>query len=284
MESRLWRKPPTDRRNTMYCPHYYNSPIRHLFRADSPRTKTQRKQDLEGKMVTSTHPTRIQDAMEPELQILPAFIFLLLYQEQQRWRRRPHGAGGGGVLFSGAGGVIGSGACGSGVLGSGAGVGGVLGSGAGGGGVLFSSAGGGGVLGSVPVVAVSLPAVLVGAVSLAVVLVAAVSLAAMLVAVLSGVQVFLDLPVLLCPFPTLDCGAAGSTLPTVPLGAALVGRFFSSLPLGTDQLFVLLRCSGYLEHWLPCCLAHSRSRLLLAPLFPQMLWLRRWVGTWRGGP
>ncbi|KAJ1216534.1 hypothetical protein NDU88_004135 [Pleurodeles waltl] len=105
---------------------------------------------MEGEMLTSTHPMRNQDAMEPELQILPAFIFLLLYQEHERRRRRPRGASGGCVLASGAGGgsVLGSGAGGGGVLGSGAGGVGVLNSGAGGGGVLGSGAGGGVVLGS----------------------------------------------------------------------------------------------------------------------------------------
>ncbi|KAJ1135434.1 hypothetical protein NDU88_001874 [Pleurodeles waltl] len=76
------------------------------------------------------------------------------------------------------------------------------------------------------VATVSLAAVLVAAVSLAAVLVAAVPLAVVLVAVLSAVQVFPDLPVLLCPFPTVDGGAAVSTVPTVPLGAALVADFF----------------------------------------------------------
>ncbi|KAJ1150593.1 hypothetical protein NDU88_003383 [Pleurodeles waltl] len=66
--------------------------------------------------------------MEPELQILTPFIFLLLYQEYECRRRRPR--------------VLGSGAGGGGVLGSGAGGSGVLGSGAGGGGVLASGAGG----------------------------------------------------------------------------------------------------------------------------------------------
>ncbi|KAJ1096457.1 hypothetical protein NDU88_001598 [Pleurodeles waltl] len=72
------------------------------------------------------------------------------------------------------------------------------------------------------VAAVSLAAVLVAAVSLAVVLVAAVPLPAVLVAVLSSVQVFGDLPVFLCPFPTFDGGAAVFPLPTVLLGEALV--------------------------------------------------------------
>ncbi|KAJ1209679.1 hypothetical protein NDU88_005052 [Pleurodeles waltl] len=86
---------------------------------------------------------------------------------------------------------------------------------------------------AVLVAAVSLAAVLVAAVSLAAVLVAPVSLAAVLVAVLSAVQVFPDLPVLVCPVPTLDGGAAGSTLPPVPLGAAV---FEDSFPLSCRAL------------------------------------------------
>ncbi|KAJ1109976.1 hypothetical protein NDU88_007333 [Pleurodeles waltl] len=43
------------------------------------RIKTRRKQYTEGKTLTSPHPTRNQDAMEPELQILPAMVFLLLH-------------------------------------------------------------------------------------------------------------------------------------------------------------------------------------------------------------
>ncbi|KAJ1129790.1 hypothetical protein NDU88_008155 [Pleurodeles waltl] len=77
-------------------------------------------------------------------------------------------------------------------------------------------------LAAVLVAAVSCEVVLVAAVSLAAVLLAAVSLAAVLVVVLSAVQVFSDLPVFLCPFPTLDGGAAVFPLPTVFLGEALV--------------------------------------------------------------
>ncbi|KAJ1104266.1 hypothetical protein NDU88_001678 [Pleurodeles waltl] len=72
------------------------------------------------------------------------------------------------------------------------------------------------------VAAVSLAAVLVAAVSLAAELVVAVSLPAVLVAVLSTMQVFGDLHVFLCPFPTLDGGAVVFRLPTVLLGEALV--------------------------------------------------------------
>ncbi|KAJ1155645.1 hypothetical protein NDU88_008374 [Pleurodeles waltl] len=96
-------------------------------------------------------------------------------------------------------------------------------------------------LAAVLVAAVSLAAVLVAAVSLAAVLVAAVSLAAVLVVVLSTMQVFPDLPVLVCPIPTLDSGAAGSTLPPVPLGAALFEDFF---PLSRRELANLLCFSG----------------------------------------
>ncbi|KAJ1169431.1 hypothetical protein NDU88_001324 [Pleurodeles waltl] len=55
--------------------------------AEPTRIKTQRKQYKEGKTLTSPHLTRNQDAMEPELQILPVIVFLLLYQERQRRRR-----------------------------------------------------------------------------------------------------------------------------------------------------------------------------------------------------
>ncbi|KAJ1218259.1 hypothetical protein NDU88_005842 [Pleurodeles waltl] len=77
-------------------------------------------------------------------------------------------------------------------------------------------------LAAVLVVAVSLAVVLVAGMCLAAVLVAAVSLAAVLVAVLSAVQVCGDLPFFLCPFPTLDGGAAVFPLPTVLLGEPLV--------------------------------------------------------------
>ncbi|KAJ1165146.1 hypothetical protein NDU88_005575 [Pleurodeles waltl] len=100
--------------------------------------------------------------MEPELQILPAFIFLLLYLEQQRRRRRPHLSS---VGIFGAHWPA----------------------------VLVAAVS----LAAVLVAAVSCSAVLMAAVPLAAVLVAAVSLAAVLVAVLSTVQVFADLPVLL---------------------------------------------------------------------------------------
>ncbi|KAJ1122075.1 hypothetical protein NDU88_000579 [Pleurodeles waltl] len=76
------------------------------------------------------------------------------------------------------------------------------------------------------VTAVSLAVVLVAAVSLAAVLVAAMSLAAVLVLVLSAMQVFGDLPVFLCPFSTLDGGAAVFPLLTVLLGEALVVDVF----------------------------------------------------------
>ncbi|KAJ1097443.1 hypothetical protein NDU88_002562 [Pleurodeles waltl] len=136
---------------------------------------------------------------------------------------------------------------------------------------------------AVLVVAVPLAAVLVTAVSCEAVLVAAVSLAAVLVAVLSAVQIFGDLPVFLCPFPTLDGGAAVFPLPTVLLGEPLVVDVCLS-PAGQWPTFYASEVgdcswSGSLAHWLPRCLAHSRSRFLLAPLFPLMLWLRCWVGT-----
>ncbi|KAJ1197530.1 hypothetical protein NDU88_001387 [Pleurodeles waltl] len=48
--------------------------------ADSPRIKTRRKQEFQ---------RRNEDTMDPELQILPAIVFLLLYQEHERRQRRP---------------------------------------------------------------------------------------------------------------------------------------------------------------------------------------------------
>ncbi|KAJ1157451.1 hypothetical protein NDU88_010163 [Pleurodeles waltl] len=50
--------------------------------------KTRRKQTSNGKTLTSIHPTRNLDSMEPELHILPAIVYLLLYQEHERRRRR----------------------------------------------------------------------------------------------------------------------------------------------------------------------------------------------------
>ncbi|KAJ1123616.1 hypothetical protein NDU88_002084 [Pleurodeles waltl] len=82
------------------------------------------------------------------------------------------------------------------------------------------------LLAAVLLAAVSWAAVLLAAVSWATGLVAAVSWAAGKVVVWSAVQIFPDLPVFLCPFPTLDGGAAVSTPPTVHLGAALVADFF----------------------------------------------------------
>ncbi|KAJ1205038.1 hypothetical protein NDU88_000473 [Pleurodeles waltl] len=52
-------------------------------------SKTRQKQYTEGKPLTSRHPMRNQDAMEPELHVLPMLVFLLLYQEQDRRCRRP---------------------------------------------------------------------------------------------------------------------------------------------------------------------------------------------------
>ncbi|KAJ1189211.1 hypothetical protein NDU88_005961 [Pleurodeles waltl] len=107
---------------------------------------------------------------------------------------------------------------------------------------------------AVLVAAVSWAAGLVAAVSWAAVLVVAVSWAAGLVAVLSTVQIFPDLPVLLCPFPTLDGGAAVSTLPIVPRGAALVAGFF---PLSRRALanFLCFTGGGLSVLWLLATLA-----------------------------
>ncbi|KAJ1203202.1 hypothetical protein NDU88_006995 [Pleurodeles waltl] len=257
--------------------------------ADSTRTKTQRKLDLEGKTLTSTHPTKNQDAMGPELQILPALVFLLLYQEHDRRRRRPRplelttslvrlatgdgihvcggatGTGCGVAAGSAGGGLSSRGACGAhwaAVL-----VGGSVS-------VLLAAVSWAAVLvgGSVRVLltAVSWAAVLVGgsvsvvlaAGSCAAVPVAAVHVAVP-VAVLSAVQVD-NFPFCFCPFPTLDGGAAVLPLPTVVLGEPLVQVSCPS-PSGLwppSFVYEVGDClwPGSLAHWLPCCLAHSRSR------------------------
>ncbi|KAJ1187029.1 hypothetical protein NDU88_003808 [Pleurodeles waltl] len=211
--------------------------------ADSPRTKTQRKQDLEGETLTSTHPTRNQDAMEPKLHILPAIVFLLLYQENAggedhggpTWKlSRPlklttsfirlttgdgiHVCGGAigiscGVAAGGAcGGLSSSGACGThwpAVL---VGGGSVLRSGAGGGGVLGSIAGGGGVLGS----GAGGGGVLGSSAGGGGVLGSGAGGGGVLGSGAGGGGV------LGSPFPTLDGGAAVLPLPTVVLGEPLV--------------------------------------------------------------
>ncbi|KAJ1201040.1 hypothetical protein NDU88_004856 [Pleurodeles waltl] len=56
--------------------------------AGAPPIKTWRKQTTNGKTLTSIHSTRNLDSMEPELNILPAIVYLLLYQEHERRRRR----------------------------------------------------------------------------------------------------------------------------------------------------------------------------------------------------
>ncbi|KAJ1097356.1 hypothetical protein NDU88_002476 [Pleurodeles waltl] len=200
----------------MYRPQYYIRPIHQLFRGEfTANKKTRRKQDLERKTLTSAQPTRNQDAIEPELHILPAFVFLLLYQEHERRRRRPR------VLHPAHGGLSSGGACGAhwpAVL-----VGGSVS-------VLMVVVSWAALL----LLAVSWAVVLVAAVSAAVLLVAVswaavlmvgVSWAAVLVAVLSAVQVCGELPFFLCPFPTLDVGAAVFSLPTVVLGEGLVVPF-----------------------------------------------------------
>ncbi|KAJ1192778.1 hypothetical protein NDU88_002084 [Pleurodeles waltl] len=146
--------------------------------------------------------------MEPELHILPAFVFLLLYQDYEHRRRRPR------VLNPAHGSLSSGSACGAHwpavLVGSSVSV-------------LVAAVSWEAVLVvAVSLAAVSWEAVLVAAVSLVAVLVAAVSLAAVLVVVLSSVQVGGDFPFFLCPFPTLDGGAAVFPLPTVVLGEPLV--------------------------------------------------------------
>ncbi|KAJ1150143.1 hypothetical protein NDU88_002940 [Pleurodeles waltl] len=115
------------------------------------------------------------------------------------------------------------------------------------------------------VAAVSWAAGLVAAVSWAAVLLAVVSWAGGLVAVLSAVQIFPDLPVLLCPFLTLDGGAAVSTPPTVPLGAALVADFF---PLSRRALgnFLCFTGGGLSVLWLLATLAARLPGALQKPV------------------
>ncbi|KAJ1115176.1 hypothetical protein NDU88_003402 [Pleurodeles waltl] len=80
-------------------------------------------------------------------------------------------------------------------------------------------------------------------------LLAVASCAVWLLAVLSAMLIFSDLPVSLCPLPNLDGVAAISTLPTVPLGAALVAGFF---PLSRRALANFLCLTGGVlsELWL----------------------------------
>ncbi|KAJ1151175.1 hypothetical protein NDU88_003962 [Pleurodeles waltl] len=56
--------------------------------AGAPPIKTGRKQTTNGKTLTSKHSTRKEDSMEPELNILPALVYLLIYHEYERRRRR----------------------------------------------------------------------------------------------------------------------------------------------------------------------------------------------------
>ncbi|KAJ1109353.1 hypothetical protein NDU88_006715 [Pleurodeles waltl] len=51
-------------------------------------SKARRKQYTEGKPLTSRHPTRNQDAMEPKLQVQLMLVYHLIYQEHQRRRRQ----------------------------------------------------------------------------------------------------------------------------------------------------------------------------------------------------
>ncbi|KAJ1104271.1 hypothetical protein NDU88_001683 [Pleurodeles waltl] len=256
----------------MYRPHYYKPPVCHLFRGGYTVKKKTAETGLgrenahlntsqeepgrhgTGTLDSSSHylPAPLPGARTPAAKTT----------RQNHWRSLACGAAGGGVLGSGdgGGGVLGSIAAGGGVLGSGSVAGGVLGSGAGGGGVLRSSAAGGGAQ-----AAGSWAAGLVAVVSWAAVLLVAVSWAAGLVPVLSAVQIFPDLLVLLCPFPTLDGGAAVSTPPTVPLGAALVADFF---PLSRQALanFLCFTGGGLSLPWLLATLAALLPGALQKPV------------------
>ncbi|KAJ1203702.1 hypothetical protein NDU88_007483 [Pleurodeles waltl] len=153
--------------------------------------------------------------MEPELHILPAFVFLLLYQEHERRWRRPRLSSGGACGAQGPAVLVGGSVS---VLLAVVFLAAVLVAAVSLAAVLLAAVSWAAVL----LAAVSWAAVLVAAVSLAAVLVPAVSWAAVLVAVLSTAQVAGDFPFFLCPFPTLDGGAAFFPLPTVVLGGPLV--------------------------------------------------------------
>ncbi|KAJ1214132.1 hypothetical protein NDU88_001759 [Pleurodeles waltl] len=55
-------------------------------RAVPTPSKARQKQCLEGKPLTPRHSTKNLDTMEPELQVLPMLVYLLIYQEHQRRR------------------------------------------------------------------------------------------------------------------------------------------------------------------------------------------------------
>ncbi|KAJ1199534.1 hypothetical protein NDU88_003368 [Pleurodeles waltl] len=64
-------------------PHMSTPPTEEAHSAGSSSVQL----DLDDQL-TATHPTRNEDTMDPELQILPAIVFLLLYQEHVCRRRR----------------------------------------------------------------------------------------------------------------------------------------------------------------------------------------------------
>ncbi|KAJ1150050.1 hypothetical protein NDU88_002848 [Pleurodeles waltl] len=148
-------------------------------------------------------------------------------------------------------------------------------------------------LAAVLVAAASLAAVLVAAASLAAVLVAAVSIAATqqlailsgpaglvlavtswvvglmavdswaagLMAVFSAMPIFPDLLGFLCHFPTLEGVAADSTLPPVPLGAALVAGVFPLSRRTLANVLCLTGDSGYHNlSWLLIPVRNPRTR------------------------
>ncbi|KAJ1188818.1 hypothetical protein NDU88_005575 [Pleurodeles waltl] len=73
----------------MRKPRTTSATARNLHRVVPMTSKAQRKQSVERKPLTFQHPTRTQDAMEPELQVLPMLLYLLLNREQQGRRRQP---------------------------------------------------------------------------------------------------------------------------------------------------------------------------------------------------
>ncbi|KAJ1124579.1 hypothetical protein NDU88_003029 [Pleurodeles waltl] len=73
----------------MYRPPLYNTPIRQLFRGGTNAIKSTAETVLGRE---TTHISTLKEEpgrMEPELQVLPMLVYLLIYQEYQRRQRRP---------------------------------------------------------------------------------------------------------------------------------------------------------------------------------------------------
>ncbi|KAJ1209272.1 hypothetical protein NDU88_004650 [Pleurodeles waltl] len=72
----------------MYSPHYYDRPIRYIFRGVPTTSKAWQKQISEVKGLTCGDSGNNHNAMEPELHIFPMLVYLLLHYEHQCRRRR----------------------------------------------------------------------------------------------------------------------------------------------------------------------------------------------------